>query len=58
MNVMSVSLDVLGVGINCTDPRCISELLDTMSSLLGTKTSHPVVVYPNKGNHQALRASV
>jgi S-methylmethionine-dependent homocysteine/selenocysteine methylase len=43
------SLENLGLGINCTDPRYICDGLEIASSMLGSKSSHPIVVYPNKG---------
>lgn len=45
------SLDYLGLGINCTNPEYVSDLLDIMAAVVGSKSksSHPIVVYPNKG---------
>lgn len=38
---------VAGVGINCTNPRFVGELVDRISGTIDL----PVVVYPNSGEH-------
>ncbi len=38
---------VAAVGVNCTDPRFVGELLTRMA----TETDRPLVAYPNSGEH-------
>lgn len=44
-----ISLKYIGIGVNCTSPNFINELLDITSNYVTPNSLHPVVVYPNKG---------
>jgi homocysteine S-methyltransferase len=52
----SEELSRWGVGVNCTDPQYVCELLDIVRDL--GSHSRPVVMYPNKGNNASHSVSV